>query len=75
MGVVVLARWIRSHPTLWIARMQSQSPDAAGARSSTIINLGGYYNFSGGRSLLFSLGRSVHGESHRIGYLAMYWTW
>jgi hypothetical protein len=49
--------------------------DAKDGRSTTIANVGGYYNFTGDFSLLFSAGHSIHGEKHTVGYLGLYWTW
>ena len=39
-----------------------------------ILNFGGMYNFYKNFSLLFSGGHSVQGESHAVGYFALYWT-
>jgi hypothetical protein len=40
-----------------------------------IINAGGIYNFKENFSLLFTAGHSVHGDSHTVAYLGLYWTW
>ena len=40
-----------------------------------IVNLGGFYNFNQNFSLLFTAGHSVHGDSHMVAYLGLYWTW
>jgi hypothetical protein len=53
----------------------AQGADAPDGRGFTVVNLGGYYNFTPGFSLLFSAGRTVGGERHTIGYLGLYWTW
>lgn len=39
----------------------------------TLINAGGYYNFSPTQSLLFSLGHSVIGAKQWVGYLGYQW--
>jgi hypothetical protein len=52
-----------------------QGADTVDSRSTTIANLGGYWNFTPGFSLLFSGGHSISGESHSVAYLALYWTW
>jgi hypothetical protein len=41
----------------------------------TLLNTGGYLNFSRDFSLLFSAGASVAGARHAVGYLGLYWTW
>ncbi len=51
-----------------------QGVTADGGRSATILNGGGYYNFTPGFSLLFSAGRTVIGEPHTVAYLGLYWT-
>lgn len=43
--------------------------------SPQIINAGGIYNFKENFSLLFTAGHSVHGDSHAVAYLGLYWTW
>ncbi len=53
----------------------AQGAQSIGGRSSTVLNAGGYYNFSEGFSLLFSGGHTVAGESHTVEYLGLYWTW
>ena len=52
-----------------------QNALSIGARGYTLLNLGGYYNFTPDVSLLFSAGRSVAGEQHAVAYLGLYWTW
>jgi len=46
-----------------------------GTRQSTVLNAGGYYNFTPKFSLLFSAGHSIQGEAHAVAYLGLYWTW
>ncbi|MDA8388779.1 MAG: hypothetical protein M0Z58_08990 [Nitrospiraceae bacterium] len=43
-------------------------------RSTAIFNFGGYYNFTGNMSLLFTAGHSFLGGRHFVGYLGLYWT-
>jgi len=47
----------------------------AAARSAQILNAGGIYNFKENFSFLFTAGHSVHGDSHTVAYLGLYWTW
>ena len=47
---------------------------ATSARSSTMADLGGTYEFKEGFDLLFAAGRSVAGEPETYTYLALYWT-
>lgn len=41
----------------------------------TVLNAGGYLNFTQNFSLLFSAGGSLAGARHTLAYLALYWTW
>lgn len=41
----------------------------------TLLNFGGYLNFTQNFSLLFSGGRSVAGAQHTMAYIGLYWTW
>ena len=52
-----------------------QEAQSSGARQTTLINVGGYYNFRENRSLLFMLGHTWSGERHAVGYLGLYSTW
>ena len=52
-----------------------QGADTVGGQSTTIVNIGGNWNFSPNFSLLFSDGHSVAGASHSVAYLGLYWTW
>ena len=52
-----------------------QDAQAIGERGYTVLNLGGYYNFTPDFSVLFSAGRSVAGSQHTVAYLGLYWTW
>jgi len=49
--------------------------DTLAAHSPQILNAGGIYNFKESFSLLFTAGHSVHGDSHTVAYLGLYWTW
>lgn len=57
------------------AELFSQGAVSTQSHSYTIFNVGGNYNFSKNFSLLFSVGRTVLGEEHTNGYVALYWTW
>jgi hypothetical protein len=48
---------------------------ATSARSSTLLDLGGTYEFKEGFDLLFCGGRAIHGQPETYAYLALYWTW
>jgi hypothetical protein len=48
---------------------------ATSTRSSTMIDLGGSYEFTPGFDLLFAAGRSVVGQPETYTYLSLYWTW
>jgi hypothetical protein len=45
------------------------------SRNTQLINAGGLYNFTENFSLLFAGGHSIHGDSHTVAYLGLYWTW
>jgi hypothetical protein len=53
----------------------SEGRSSIATRSSTIVDFGGYYNFSSHFSLLFSAGRDISGGPHTVAYLGLYWTW
>ena len=48
---------------------------ATSTRASTMLDLGGIYEFKEGFDLLFAGGRSVYGQPETYTYLALYWTW
>ena len=48
---------------------------AADQLGYTLLNAGGYLNFSQHFSVLFSAGGSVAGARHGVAYLGLYWTW
>jgi hypothetical protein len=52
-----------------------QESQAVGARQTTFLDGGGYYNFTPALQLLFMLGHTVTGERHTVGYLGLYYTW
>jgi hypothetical protein len=51
----------------------TQTPDTT--RSSTLLDLGGYYEFKEGFDLQFCAGRSIYGQPETYTYLSLYWTW
>jgi hypothetical protein len=54
----------------------SEGAISEGGRSSTFLDVGGYYNLKGEAfQLLFMLGHTVAGERQTVGYLGLYWTW
>jgi len=48
---------------------------ATSTRASTLLDLGGIYEFKEGFDLLFAAGRSVYGQPETYTYLSLYWTW
>jgi hypothetical protein len=48
---------------------------ATSTRASTMLDLGGIYEFKDGFDLLFAAGRSVYGQPETYTYLSLYWTW
>ena len=48
---------------------------ATSTRASTLLDLGGIYEFHDGFDLLFAAGRSIYGQPETYTYLAAYWTW
>ncbi|MGD0888836.1 MAG: hypothetical protein ABR889_06285 [Acidobacteriaceae bacterium] len=48
---------------------------ATSTRASTLLDLGGIYEFKPGFDLLFAAGRSIHGQPETYTYLSLYWTW
>jgi hypothetical protein len=55
--------------------LYAEGASGMGTRSSTLLDLGGYYNFTPHFSFLFSLGRNPVGAAHTIAYFGLYWTW
>jgi hypothetical protein len=56
------------------AEVYRQGATADGATATTFYNVGGYINPSDQFSILFSVGHSVAGQSHAIGYFGLYYT-
>jgi hypothetical protein len=52
-----------------------QQAQSVGGREQSGLDAGGYYNFLENLSLLFMAGGSVHGESHTVAYIGLYYTW
>ena len=48
---------------------------ALSTRASTLLDLGGIYEFRDGFDLLFAAGRSIYGQPETYTYLSLYWTW
>jgi hypothetical protein len=48
---------------------------ALSIRASTMLDLGGIYEFHDGFDLLFAAGRSICGQPETYTYLSLYWTW
>jgi hypothetical protein len=48
---------------------------AISTRASTLLDLGGIYEFKDGFDLLFAAGHSVYGQAETYTYLSLYWTW
>ena len=74
LGGVLIQRDLSARLTLGGEVFRQNAQTIAG-RGYTLVNLGGYYNFTPGFSLLFSGGSSVVGEQHTVAYLGLYWTW
>ncbi len=56
------------------AEVYTQGATAVGSKATTFYNVGGYINPSDQFSILFSVGHSVAGQSHAIGYFGLYYT-
>jgi hypothetical protein len=57
----------------------AEGPAATSTRASTLLDLGGIYEFrkfdEGSFDLLFAAGRSIYGQPETYTYLSLYWTW
>jgi len=53
----------------------AEGPAATSTRASTMLDLGGIYEFKEGFDLLFAAGRSIYGQPETYTYLSLYWTW
>lgn len=71
----VLAQYTFSPRWTLGAELFRQNALAADQPGYTVLNAGGYLNFSQNFSLLFSAGGSVAGARHTVAYLGLYWTW
>jgi len=67
----------RQFSSHWIfgAEIWHQGADTIGGSDYTLLNAGGFYNFTENFQLLFTAGRSIAGEQHTVAYLGLYWTW
>jgi hypothetical protein len=72
-GGLLLQRSLGAGLTLG-AEVYSEGATAIGATPTTFYNVGAYINPSSQFSILVSLGHSVAGESHAIGYFGLYYT-
>jgi hypothetical protein len=53
-----------------------EGPATPQTRPSTLVDVGGYYNFRDpGFQLLFCYGHTVIGQEENYAYLGLYWTW
>jgi hypothetical protein len=73
-GGLLLQRSIGPGLTLG-GEVYTQGATAVGATATTFYNVGGYINPTTQFSILFSVGRSVSGQSHAIGYFGIYYTY
>jgi hypothetical protein len=53
----------------------SEGPTIVGGQHATFYNVGGYLKPTDNFNILFSVGHTISGENHAIGYFALYWTW
>ena len=53
----------------------AEGPAALSTRASTLLDLGGIYEFHDGFDLLFATGRGVYGQPETYTYVSLYWTW
>jgi hypothetical protein len=56
------------------AEVYTQGATAVGTTGTTFYNVGGYINPSEQFSILFSIGHSVTGQNHAVGYFGLYYT-
>jgi hypothetical protein len=71
----VLAQYTFSPRWTLGAELFRQNVLAADQPGYTLLNAGGYLNFSQHFSLLFSAGGSIAGARHTVAYLGLCWTW
>jgi len=55
------------------SEVYTQGADSPDGQSYTIANLGGYYNLNKHFSFLLSVGHSIMGEEHTLGYFGIHW--
>ena len=72
-GGWLLQREIGDHLTLG-TEIFMNGPAAVGAEHATYYNVGGYFKPNDRFNVLFSIGHTISGERHAIGYLGLYWT-
>jgi outer membrane receptor protein involved in Fe transport len=72
-GGWLIQRDINQHITLG-GEIFSQGRSADNIPAYTIINVGGFYNFTENFSLLFTVGHNIIGQQNTLGYLGFYWT-
>jgi hypothetical protein len=70
----LVQRDLNKHITLG-TEIFSQQAQQLGARGTTVLDAGGYWNLPKRLSVLFMGGHTVAGERHTIGYLGLYYTW
>jgi hypothetical protein len=73
-GGMLLQRSLGSGLTLG-SELFTQGPTAIGTTSTTFYNVGATINPSDQFSILVSLGHSITGQSHAIGYFGLYYTY
>lgn len=56
------------------AEIFTQGAISNSSHSFTVINAGGFYNFTKNFSFLFTAGNTVLGEQNWVAYLGLYWT-
>ena len=71
-GGLLLQRDIGDKWTLG-GELFARSKDADDGERTTLANVGGYYKFTADFNLLFTVGHSVSGEKHTLGYVGLWW--
>lgn len=71
---LLLQRSLGSGLTLG-AEVYTQGATAAGSTATRFYNVGGSINPSDQFSILFSVGHSIAGQNHAVGYLGLYYTY
>jgi hypothetical protein len=57
------------------AEVYHQGAQTVGSRQSTFTDAGGSYDLRENLSALFTLGHTISGDRHTVGYLGLYCTW